>query len=674
MSNKKISELPEAGSLTNDDLFAVVQGVSPDLITKKIKFSNLQKDINVRIPSTAADLRNLISSEGLSAGSIYIIDFQTKHLIPNTSVIHTGTTEQLAVYALSSNSVSNLVVSSDYPNDVILLDINDTTCEDDSTSRDGKIIYRKDTVKNLETWYDFRNVVFRRWQLDVASNASSAWAASTNYGVGDMVCQSGIFYRCMIPHTSAGAFDQLNWQIIAYEDNNSRVAWNNTITMMGCTLNANTLYWDLHTFTNEDCKDISIGRMFNGGYNNIVFQGAGSPEGTQFDENCSNISIVNAAPYNRFGKNCSSIIMGNHAVSNRVGDNSSQLYLFNGPLNNRVLNSASRITIIAGAVRNTVEEEASLALLEGVNETRLKKASYNNKVQYSSSYSEIGYYSGSNILTNGAMRTVVGNDSHNNLFTNGSTDIQLGNNCNSNSFNNSSSRNRLGNNCSSNTFVSSSDNILANNCAGNVFTVSASNQLGNHTSNNTLKNASYNIFGNNCNANLLDNMGGSNNTHNHFGNGASSNTLFGNNHNNYLGNGCYSNRISLGSSGNYLDASCANNDLAYSLSASTGGYSFNRLGANCANLLVRGNNNVFESGCASINLADATSNCYFTSGVQNKTFNISQNGLRFEVRDVAVKTYTGIYHRTTANMQSPDGTIWYQAVDNSGVATINELV
>lgn len=562
MSNSKISELPSAGPLADTDLLAIVQGTSPDLVTNKISFKDLTTGVSKLIELTVADLNALITSGSLIPGAIYkLSDFQTKHLIPNTtSDFNVAEIEILYVWAITNTKVSTRVFSEAFPQDIIYLDLTNTVCEDvNHTPRKGKIIYRKDTLKNLETWYDFRNVVFRRWQLDEASNPGLSWQTSHSYSVGDVVIDNGIFYQCLYDHTSSTLFDSTSWIAIGYCDTGGLYsAWDTSISQGSASVNANTsVNTDYLTFSHTDCENISLRPTYDGSYNNIVFlrdNPAPVVQGFTTGENCKNFTVINTASQNRFEKDCNSIMIKDSTI-NEIGNNGSELSFFDG-----------------------------------------------------------------------------------------------------------STGNILGNSCSGEIFVNASYNCFGSNCSGNI-----------------LVNANYNSFGNNCSGNLLGNTINDPCNSNSFGNDCYNNALYGDNSGNMLANGCYDNRFGQGSNGNTLDNFCHSNNICYHTTSSTGAFSYNRLGANCSNLFIRGNNNVFGEGCSTIDI-NAGAYCYFCPGVQNKTFQgVDLFGVRFEVPDQRVVTYSNIYlPNIIIDKISDDGSgnidLWYTTIDSAGTITQNKFV
>ena len=140
---------------------------------------------------TYDDLETLRAASGLIEGQQYkITDYKTKHEIPNTTTIHTGSTEPIIITANKVNSFYEQVISTIYPQDEIWYDFTDNLCEDSSTPRTGKIIYRHDLAKDIKCFYDWRAVTFRRWQcsgLDhaVASLNVNTFEATVVYGTVD---------------------------------------------------------------------------------------------------------------------------------------------------------------------------------------------------------------------------------------------------------------------------------------------------------------------------------------------------------------------------------------------------------------------------------------------------------------------------------------------------------
>jgi len=123
-----------------------------------------------------ATLVELMTANKLIVSDKYrLVDFRTRYTIPECNDIHTGELEILLVTANSQNSIDMVAVSEKYPNDIIHYTTNNKLLfhhhsllesgPDMAVDR-GYIMYRKDTIKNIEAGEDFRNMVFRRWETE----------------------------------------------------------------------------------------------------------------------------------------------------------------------------------------------------------------------------------------------------------------------------------------------------------------------------------------------------------------------------------------------------------------------------------------------------------------------------------------------------------------------------
>ena len=155
---------------------------------------------------TYEQLLNLVKNNNLVPGQMYCFMYQTIHVIPYTSDVHTGTPETLQVTATSSNTLDYRAKSEDHPEDVVYYQVLDykldsITGKTDSPNnlqmdlstpatpvfnnsainstpatngvhlwqRPGRIYYREDTINKRSTPYDFRGCRFRRWELELTN-------------------------------------------------------------------------------------------------------------------------------------------------------------------------------------------------------------------------------------------------------------------------------------------------------------------------------------------------------------------------------------------------------------------------------------------------------------------------------------------------------------------------
>lgn len=145
---------------------------------------------NVNLTSlTYTELISLISSSQLIPDNDYLItDYRTTYYMPNTNPpeLMSCSVEPLVVTAASTSSLFSEAKSTIYPKDIIYYDVesNQTYC---TGSSKGYIYRRIDTQYNNDIGMDFRNVKFRRWQL----NLSDVWTGSVSYPRGYTVVKSG---------------------------------------------------------------------------------------------------------------------------------------------------------------------------------------------------------------------------------------------------------------------------------------------------------------------------------------------------------------------------------------------------------------------------------------------------------------------------------------------------
>jgi hypothetical protein len=226
-----------------------------------------------------ADLINLIGSETLDPGSIYQFEYQCIHEMPHTTVLnidspnYVTTTETFYAEALSSSTLSPIVVSKAYPQDLILIDfLNDTAEDGAATARTGKVMYRRDQDTGNETAYDFRGVYFRKYAIDYTDNT-----ITTNFVIGsnavkdELILYSGALYKAGVDITAWNG-DTFGWLFVV-DNISSGVQWigYDNFPVANILLPADlTDFVDATTFTGV-CTGISIGQTSsNNGYNAII--------------------------------------------------------------------------------------------------------------------------------------------------------------------------------------------------------------------------------------------------------------------------------------------------------------------------------------------------------------------------------------------------------------------
>jgi hypothetical protein len=177
MSNKAV--------MYDDNLYTPNNGdtVSYDSVTGKFIPVPLGSGGGGFTPITYSALSALAGSSNLVPGAFYeITDFRTSHYIqfsgPVTGSggiggeeVNLGPIEPLVVQAVSYSELSVNASSSTYPNDKILylLSVPDGDYDYAAASGRGCIIYRENTPRKVARDYDWRSVVFRRWETSPSS-------------------------------------------------------------------------------------------------------------------------------------------------------------------------------------------------------------------------------------------------------------------------------------------------------------------------------------------------------------------------------------------------------------------------------------------------------------------------------------------------------------------------
>lgn len=135
-----------------------------------------------------SDLLALYQGESLTPGQLYrITDYKTCHYIQftdsngdgtgNDEEVHEGSVEPLIVLAVSSTSLSLNAYSELFPNDNIqyVITLADRVREYAASVGKGCILRREYSLNGYQRDYDFRNVVFKRWETTPSSNVFDSW-------------------------------------------------------------------------------------------------------------------------------------------------------------------------------------------------------------------------------------------------------------------------------------------------------------------------------------------------------------------------------------------------------------------------------------------------------------------------------------------------------------------
>jgi hypothetical protein len=371
---------------------------------------------------TYAQIKALVTAGTLKPGAYYrITNFQTIHIIPYTTtapstkalavngVVYNNPAlwdpaltvdgvEELAILAVNTTSFSPIAYSPTYPTDIIHFDFNDILCEDGVTPRRGKIIYRKDNVNNLEAFYDWRKVRFRRWKLK-----PNAWVSTTTYVRKDCVMGSdGFVYFSKVagnlnndpasiggglgaPENHSSLIDHPIWERAfindATFDQYFGIKPDNISVGLGTIKTDAADYKDFYTFNTTVTGDIGTMRGINIGphttYNNIIFRAnyitswnptpyGGTVNNNTFGKGCYNMTFIGASNSgNTFGDNCYENIIQGGWSNNIMGAgwrnnltllctyeylSSSRCNIFSGDIYNCIFGNETQFNNISGTI------------------------------------------------------------------------------------------------------------------------------------------------------------------------------------------------------------------------------------------------------------------------------------------------------------------------------------
>ena len=513
------------------------------------------------ITVTYAEFDAAVIAATLVPSMYYLIsDFETVHNIldgdTTTGDIHTGATERLIVLAISENQVSPIAYSPDYPNDIIHYEHPATADTSDIAFFDGGshiaglkgvITYRKDTLQNVECWYDFRNVVFRRWRVD-----ATAWVASTPYFKYDIVSHSGVLYIATsdnpgsIVHPHA---DLVNWSM--YLSSESCYSWTSNLaafTVGSCNV-TNLILNDvdqLSTFSYYNyVKNFSMGPTDRGQptrLNNTTFQFSASTG--SFTDNVLGVGCYcNTITADCVGNNFGETFINN--VTSKVAITEST---FNGATGN-IFHGGLDVNAKAGFNQNVTHYMEKCSFGEDC---------YANITEAGFTFNNIGPRFHTNVIAHTFSNNDIGQMFNSNKIYSAFTDNIIGDVFTTNAINTNFKRNTVGYNAHDNVIMNGfQDNTVLNyfeyntmeegiesNYFGNNFSTNVTaaglcvNIFGDLVQSNTIgSNFQYNAFGSNVRSNIF----GNNFNNNTFGSNVTGNTFGTNNHNNTFGNGIATN-------------------------------------------------------------------------------------------------------------------------------------
>jgi hypothetical protein len=607
---------------------------------------------------TYNELVSLYNSNTLNTGSFYKIEYQTIHQIPNTPDINVGSTENLIIFATSESTISDRVWSVEYPEDVIYYNIEDDTAEDFSTSRPGFIYFRRDSKNNNEAWIDFREVLYRRWEISTSLNES--WINGTSWSANDVVIYNNDLYKCTKDTPILGSFNNQYFIEIFSDVSSYYYLWDDTsISMSGVTVYADSAtYNDYLCFDSSLCRNVHIGRYDNV-FNNIVMleNAFGTSNAICNDikiaDNCYNMTIRGS--FLTIDSNCNSIYMGSSSGYTKIGINCSRISIGSSVNDFTSSLSSQRIDIGAGVYNSAIkssnnvdiEQNCYLIHIKDCENVTIKQSTFNVSFNYNDDV-HVGkscYNIWFGIYSN---QIRVGDNSYNiDYLAVYSTDIKIGENCYNVTATGSAHVNvELKSGAYDIDFIDSQ--------ATNVI-------VGSKSYNITFDYYPRNVeIGNECyNITINDNIDNCK-----IGNSCYDITIEDGSDNNIIGNNSYNIDIGISSNDNRIENFCANISIENSSNSNIiHSYSSGLdIGSSCNyNIFGKYNrNNVIPNGSVYNE---------FVANFSNKTFDVPPSSLKVLVSDDTVVTYTSSFSNIVANMIDTNNDIWYQTIDTLGTIT-----
>jgi hypothetical protein len=297
--------------------------------TKLINFENI-----LSTSVTYTELVNLINTSTLIVGGTYIIiDFQTVYdqmdfnaggSLKPTLVTKTGATEQIWVYALSSNQIAKKAYSATYPKDQIQYDWTYNATFVNGSPAKGRISERIDENNN-RTDYDHREIKFIRYD-DGAGNFTV---------INDNGNASGEFLTFVQNFTGGNVKD--NWlgdfysigALFGQEYGNNVFSGNFVISNTSSALFYNT------TFSGSVLSNTFSGNVFNNTF-------SGNVTSNTFRGNVFNNTFSGSVGGNTFSGHVTSNTFSNDVTSNT----------FSGSVNSNTFSDNVYYNTFSGNVNN----------------------------------------------------------------------------------------------------------------------------------------------------------------------------------------------------------------------------------------------------------------------------------------------------------------------------------
>lgn len=549
------------------------------------------------------ELKTLALTNQLVTGREYLIkDYRTRSEIPYSQIeqgdIYTpeiyehfydgNKLEPLLIKAVSSNKIGFDTKSTLFWQDQIYYDL----FANENGSDRGKIFFRRDTINDLETGYDFRGIKFRRWfdLCDKAIHFLPVWQfsfadldfthlielVSLNISINGVL--SEIEFNQDLP--------KFDWDLPKYTildkmvellSNHSDInKWFDVFEVKGVIYFRMKINWDWKMYK----LDVNY---FNLKLNKISQPTPYKryPAYSQTELYCDLFTFtgiiknVHIKPIDTYiSENYKWYYSNNILLSDEVGVSIRNVRIGYNSINNTLLSGNHEISINDFTSHNLLKQGGSFIYLgDKANLNWFESYTENNSIGIGSFYNfiidaakwnEIGVYSSWNWIMNNTNNNKIGGYSHRNFLTETCQWNIIGNNSSDNFMGHQSTYNILGN--------SSNDNWLDDWCSYNIINDNSSNnELGRYCLNNELDlncdnnkidgESSNNELGRESKNNILglrskDNKFGDFFNNNHFGS-----EIVGNQFGDYCEFNIIGNRMRNNNIGNYFHNNNLGNDF-----------------------------------------------------------------------------------------------------------------
>lgn len=515
-------------SIFRNDSDGLYYGKLSNGVIELIGGNSVSGNMSLHIVTYAA-LTTLIIANGLIKGDFYLIsDYATTYNMPNTAVVNTGPIEQLILQASSVNSLNERAISVSFPQDIISYEVVDSTTQGGTT---GRIKYRKDTIKNNSTYYDWRVVKFRRWE---SAPASGQFRIITDNGGAHQD-----FFTFNNDSGAANCFNNELGPVGNQNPNGLTNSLNNTVINAICENNTFDINCINNTFIGQvvpgfpvPISENTVGKSFFGNsigfplivpavtfyknkigygfanniiksmsFNDIGYDFSGNIIGLAFNSNITSSSFNNSTigdncQYNTFGDNVGNggaNIIGNNFQNNFIGDGFISNTIGNNFSNNKIGNNFDSNPSIGDNFTSNV--------IGDIFESNTIGTNFANNI--------IANNFTSNTITTGFLENSIGYNFTNNTIGDGfeSNKIGVGFSSNANIGNNFK-RNQIGDGFSNNTTgVDFADNVIRNRFSRNTIgDTYQQNNIGNDFQSNVIGTTFlYNIIGETAQGNTIGN-------------------------------------------------------------------------------------------------------------------------------------------------------------------------